>query len=78
MGFDPAPLLVDLFLHCYKSSWIRQLTKLDIRYIRRCVDVSSFIDNLTVINDGGEEGGGGGGDILQRFTVLRVVSNRKI
>ena len=73
MGFDPAPLLVDLFLNCYKSSWIRQLTKLDIRHIRRCVDVFRFIDDLTVINDEGEEG-----DILQRFTVLRAVSKIQV
>ena len=56
MGWDLAPFFTNLFLHNYKGRWIRHLRNSDIMFAddRIFANVSSFIDDLTAINDGGE------------------------
>ena len=48
---DPAPFIVNLFLQCYESSWIRQFRKSEIRWVWRFPNVFRLIDDLTAIND---------------------------
>ena len=54
MGWDLAPFFTNLFLHSYEGRWIRHVRNSDIRHAKIFANISSFIDDLTAINDGGE------------------------
>lgn len=53
-GPDPAPFMDNLFLYHYENNWIRTFKKSRLNKATQLTNVFRFIDNLTVINDGGE------------------------
>ena len=54
MGSDPAPFFANLFLYYYENTWLRKIQKTDIARARRFANTFRFIDDLSILNDGGE------------------------
>lgn len=53
MGYDPAPLMVDLFLYFNESKWLKELRKKNLYKARKFDNTLRFIDDLNSINDDG-------------------------
>ena len=54
MGTDPAPFMANFFLYYYENKYLRKLKKTDVRRARRFKNCFRFIDDLSILNDGGE------------------------
>ena len=54
MGSDPAPFFANLFLYFYEDKWMDSLKKSALIRARKLCYLFRFIDDLSVINDGGE------------------------
>lgn len=50
MGYDPAPLMVDLFLYFNESKWLKELRKKNLYKARKFDNTLRFIDDLNSIN----------------------------
>jgi thymidylate synthase ThyX len=51
MGTNCAPLLANIYLHCYEFEYINKLRDLDIKKARKFSNTYRFIDDLSSVNN---------------------------
>ena len=54
MGSYPASSFANHFIYYHEKKWIKKIKMTSIRTARKLEKTFSFIDNLTVLNDGGK------------------------